>query len=110
MNGVQERNILPTLIQYGVKLPFRIVIVGQTDSRKTHSIIKHWLGGKVSFWRYIDGELRSCELQHCLYCSNDGMSEEEKQEEFIDESHEELHLNRLPEKKELFEFIASMIH
>ena len=45
------------------------------------------------------------------------MSEEKKQrlkEEFIDESHEEpqrlFHLNRLPEKKELFEFIASMIN
>ena len=35
-------------------------------------------------------------------------------EEFIDESHEEpqrlFHLNRLPEKKELFEFIASTIN
>ena len=116
-NGVQEHNNLPTLIQYGVKLPFRIMVVGQTDNGKTHSIIKRWLGGKVSFWRYIHGELRSCELQHCLYCSNSGMSEEEKQrlkEEFIDESHEEpqrlFHLNRLPEKKELFEFIASMIN
>ena len=113
-DGVQEHDNLPTLIQYGVKLPFRIVVVGQMNGGKTHSIIKCWLGGKVSFWRYIDGELRLCELQHCLYC---GMSKEEKQrlkEEFIDESHEEpqqlFHLNRLPEKKELSKFIASMIN
>ena len=32
----------PTLIQYGVKLPFRIAVVGQTDSGKMHSIIKCW--------------------------------------------------------------------
>ena len=58
-----------------------------------------------------------CQLQHCLYCSNGGMSDEEKQrlkDEFIDKervgtSQQRLfHLNRLPSKKDLFKFIASM--
>ena len=62
VNGVQEHNSLPTIIQYGVKLLFRVMVIGQTDSGKMHSIIKRWLGGKVSFWRYIDGKLRSCKV------------------------------------------------
>ena len=51
-----------------------------------------------------------------IYCSNGGMSNEEKQrlkDEFIDKDRVGMrqqrlfHLNRLPSKKELFEFIAS---
>ena len=36
---------LPEITQYGIKLPFRVAIVGQTDSGKTHSIMHSWLGG-----------------------------------------------------------------
>ena len=91
-NGVQEHNNLPTIIQYGVKLPFRITVVSQTNSRNTHSTTKHLIGDKVSFWKYIDRQLRSCKLLHCLRCSNGGKFEEDKQrlkEELTDESHEE---------------------
>ena len=56
---------LPTLVQYGVKLPFRVAVVGQTDSSKTHLIIRRLLGGRISFWKYnVDGELTACQLQH----------------------------------------------
>ena len=48
---------LPMLMQFGVKLPFRVAVVGQTDSGKTHLIIQWWLGVKISFWNHIDGEL-----------------------------------------------------
>ena len=57
---------LPSLIQYGVKLPFRVAVVRKTDSGKTHSIIKCWLGGKISCWKYNGSELKSCHLKHCL--------------------------------------------
>ena len=107
---------LPTSVQYGVKLPFRVAVIGQTDSGKTHSIIRHWLGSRISFWKYnVDGELTACLLQHCLYCSNGGMSTEEKQrlkDEFIDKDQVGMpqkglfHLNQLPSKK-TFKFIAS---
>ena len=30
---------LPEITQYGIKLPFRVAVVGQTDSGKTHSIM-----------------------------------------------------------------------
>ena len=104
---------LPALIQYGVKIPFRVTVVGQTDNGKTHSIIRRWLGSRISFWKYINGESTMCQLQHCLYCSNGGMSNEEKQrfkDEFIDRvgtSKRLFHLNGLPSKKELFKFITS---
>ena len=48
LRDANERK-LPTLMQYGVKLPFRVAVVGQTDSGKTHSIIQCWLGGKFHF-------------------------------------------------------------
>ena len=70
---------LPSLMQYGVKLPFRVAVVGQMDSGKTHSMIRRWLDGKILFWKDTDGEIKSCQLQHCLYCSNGGMSIEEKE-------------------------------
>ena len=116
-NGEKASMKLPTLVQYGVKLPFRVTIVGQNNSGKTHSIIRCCLGGRISFWKYINGKLTMCQLQHCLYCSNGGMSDEEKQrlkDEFIDKERvgmsqqRLLHLNRLTSKKALFEFIAFM--
>ena len=54
---------LPTLVQYGVKLLLRVAVVGKIDISKTHSIIRHWLSGRTSFWKYnIDGELTACQL------------------------------------------------
>ena len=34
----------PQMTQYGIKLPCRVAVVGQTDSGKTHSIMHSWLG------------------------------------------------------------------
>ena len=76
----EESHHLPNLTQYGVRLPLRVAIVGQTDSGKTHSIMRRWLGGKISFWRPNDeGAAIETNLQHCLFCSNGGMSLDEKQ-------------------------------
>ena len=94
-------------MQHGIKSPFRVTIVGQTDGGKTHSIIRCWLGGKISFWKHdAIGELKACQLQHCLYCSNGGISDDEKiqlKEEFIDKDREQpqrlFHLNRLSTKR-----------
>ena len=85
--------------------------------RQKDLIIRQWLGRKISFWKHINGEIKSCQLQHCLSCSNGGMSIEEKErlkEEFIDEDKMDeqpqrlFHINGLPTQKELFEFIALM--
>ena len=35
-----DKEKLPMLMQYEVKLPFRVAVVRQTDSGKTHSIIR----------------------------------------------------------------------
>ena len=43
------RYFAPQMTQYGIKLPCRVVVVGQTDSGKTHSIMHSWLGGNISF-------------------------------------------------------------
>ena len=42
---------LPEITQYGIKLLFRVAIVSQTDSGKTHSIMHSWLGRKISYWK-----------------------------------------------------------
>ena len=46
-----SNSTLPEITQYGIRLPFRMAVVGQTDSGKTHSIMHRWLGGKISYWR-----------------------------------------------------------
>ena len=71
----------PQMTQYGIKLPCRVAVVGQMDSGKTHSIMHSWLGGNISFWRPdpLDGSPRNASLQHCLFCSNGGMSPSEKE-------------------------------
>ena len=71
----------PQMTQYGIKLSCRVVVVGQMDSGKTHSIMHSWLGGNISFWRHdpLDGSPRNVSLQHCLFCSNGGMSPSEKE-------------------------------
>ena len=57
-------NTLPEITQYGIRLPFRVAVVGQTDSGKTHSIMHRWLGGKISYWRLNeDGSLSPASLQ-----------------------------------------------
>ena len=65
--------------------------------------MKWWLGGKIPYWKYVDDKLTAVELQHCLYCSNGGMSVEEKKKlrsEFIVKSLKKpqglFHLNRVP--------------
>ena len=50
-NDVMKTNFYPKITQYGIRLPCRIAVVGQTDSGKTHSIMHSWLGGCISFWR-----------------------------------------------------------
>ena len=71
---------LPEITQYGIRLPFRVAVVGQMDSGKTHSIMHRWLGGKISYWRLNeDGSPSPASLQHCLFCSNGGMSFGEKE-------------------------------
>ena len=49
---------------------------------------------------------------HCLYCSNGGMSLDEKStllQEFVRDEHQKLfHINHFPSKKEIFEFISRM--
>ena len=51
-----KNNTLPELTQYSIKLPFRVVVVGQTDSGKTQSIMHRWLGEKISYWRPDENE------------------------------------------------------
>ena len=69
---------LPSLLQYGINLPFRFAVIGQTDSGKTHSIVRHWLGGKIQYCKYVNGKLTNAYLQDSLFCSNGDISEEEK--------------------------------
>ena len=107
----ETTTLLPNITQYEVRLPFRVAIVGQTDSRKTHSIMKWWLGGKISFWKPNDKGLAvETELQHCLYCSNGGMSEEEKStllaESVKNNCQKLFHLNRFLSKQDIFEFVS----
>ena len=48
--------------------------------------------GEISFWKHdANEELKACQLQHCLYCSNGGISDDERirlKGEFIDEDRE----------------------
>ena len=103
---------LPEITQYGIKLPFRVAVVGQTDSGKTHSIMHSWLGGKISYWKPNEhGAPEHAFLQHCLFCSNGGMSNAEKEnlvKHFVVSPEQRLfHMPRFPTKQELFEFISS---
>ena len=102
----------PQMTQYGIKLPCRVAVVGQTDSGKTHSIMHSWLGGNISFWRPnpLDGSPRNASLQHCLFCSNGGMSPLEKEtllERFIKTKDQRLfHVPQFPTKQEVYDFIS----
>ena len=110
-----EKQFLLNITQYGIRLPFRVTVVGQTDSGKTHSIVCRWLSGKISFWKpNSNGLAIESDLQHCLYCSNGGMSANKTKEflkEFIKTDREKLfHLNRFPQKQEIFDFITKTIN
>ena len=52
----------PSLLQYGINLPFRFAVIGQTDSGKTHSIVRRWLGGKIQYCKYFNGKLTNAYL------------------------------------------------
>ena len=54
-----------SLLQYGINLPFRFTMIGQTDSRNTHSIVRCWLGRKIQYYKYVNGKLTHAYLQHC---------------------------------------------
>ena len=103
---------LPEITQYGIKLPFRVAIVSRTNSGKTHSIMHSWLGGKISYWKPNEHRApKHAFLQHCLFCSNGGMSNAKKDnlvKHFIVSPEQRLfHMPRFPMKQELFEFISS---
>ena len=106
------RYYAPQMTQYGIKLPCRVAAVGQTDSGKTHSIMHSWLGGNISFWRpdLLDGSPRNASLQHCLFCSNGGMSPSEKEtllERFVKTKDQRLfHVPWFPTKQEVYDFIS----
>ena len=107
-----NRYFAPQMTQYGIKLPCRVAVVGQTDSGKTHSIMHSLLGGNISFWRPnpLDGSLRNASLQHCLFCSNGGMSPSEKEtllERFIKTKDQRLfHMPQFPMKQGVYDFIS----
>ena len=100
------------MTQYGIKLLCRVAVVGQTNSGKTHSIMHSWLGGNMSFWRPnpLDGSPRNVSLQHCLFCSNGGMSPSEKEtllKRFMKTKDQRLfHVPQFPTKQEVYDFIS----
>ena len=103
----------PKITQYGIRLPCRVAVVGQTDSGKTHSIMHSWLGGSISFWRLneVDGSPQPAGFQHCLFCSNGGMSVMEKEtlvKQFVKYPDQRLfHIPRFPTKQEVYDFIST---
>ena len=73
--------------------------------------MRHWLAGKKSFWRLNDeGAATETNLQHCLFCSNGGMSPDEKTVllcKFVKNDRQKLfHIGRFLQKQEIFDFIA----
>ena len=105
-DATTSSDILPELTQYGIHLPFRVAVVGQTNSGKIHSIMHRWLGGKISFWHPDDddGTAVPTTLQHCLFCSNGGMSMSEKDtlvQHFVSNQQQHLfHMGRFPTKQD----------
>ena len=110
-----SEDILSELTQYGIHLPFRVAVVGQTNSGKTHSIMHRWLGGNISFWHPDNDDSMAVPtmLQHCLLCSNGRMSMSEKDtlvQHFVHNQQQQqqclFHMGRFPTKQDIFEFIA----
>ena len=92
---------LPDITEYGVWVPFRFTVIGQMDSGKTYSIMRRWLGGRISYWTSASGKVQEVKLQHCLYCNNGNVSLELKQELVdnfvVDDSQQRVfHLDRFP--------------
>ena len=114
--GKEEQRVfnLPDITEYGIRVPFCFAIIGQTDSGKTYSIMRRWLGGRISYWTSSDDAkqpIKEVSLRHCLYCSNGNVSYEVKQELrrnfLVDPSFQRLfHLDRFPTKEDVFCFIA----
>ena len=107
----KSNTLIPELTQYSIKLPFRVAVVGQTDSGKTHSIMHRWLGGKISYWRPDENGMPiSTTIQHCLFCSNGGMSMSEKEtlvQHFVTDPRQRLfHMSRFLTKQDMFDFIS----
>ena len=74
---------LPDVMEYGIHVPFRFAVIGQTDSGKTYSIMRQWLRGRITYWTSSDDKeqpIKEVSLRHCLYCSNGNVSYEVKQE------------------------------
>ena len=104
---------LPDITEYGVRAPFRFAVIGQTDSGKTYSIMRRWLGGRISYWTSVSGKgVQEVKLRHCLYCNNGNVSLELKQELVdnfvVDEQQQRVfHLDRFPAQDDIFDFISS---
>ena len=102
---------LPDITEYGVQVPFRFAVIGQTDSGKTYSIMRRWLGGRISYWTSASGRgVQEVKLRHCLYCNNGNVSLELKQELVdnfvVDDSQRVFHLDRFPTQDDIFNFIS----
>ena len=102
---------LPDITEYGVRAPFRFAVIGQTDSGKTYSIMRRWLGGRISYWTSASGRVQEVKLRHCLYCNNGNVSLELKQElvdNFVVDSQQQrvFHLDRFPMQDDIFNFIS----
>ena len=68
-----------------------------------------WLGGKISYWKPNEhGAPEHAFLQHCLFCSNGGMSSAKKEnlvKHFVVSPEQRLfHMPHFPMKQELFQF------
>ena len=115
--GEEEQCVfnLLDITEYGIRAPFRFAIIGQTDSGKTYSIMRRWLGRRISYWSSSDDAkqpIKEVSLKHCLYCSNGNVSYETKQEMvrnfIVDRSSQHIfHLDRFPTKEDVFCFIAA---
>ena len=96
----------------GYEPPFRFAVIGQTDSGKTYSIMRRWLGGRISYWTSASGRVQEVKLRHCLYCNNGNVSLELKQELVdnfvVDDSQQQrvFHLDRFPTQDDIFDFIS----
>ena len=99
------------ITDYGVRAPFCFAVIGQTDSGKTYSIMRRWLGGRISYWTSASGRVQEVKLRHCLYCNNGNVSLELKQElvdNFVVDSQQQrvFHLDRFPTQDDIFDFIS----
>ena len=99
------------ITEYGVRAPFRFAVIGQTDSGKTYSIMRRWLGGRISYWMSASGRVQEVKLRHCLYCNNGNVSLELKQDLVdnfvVNDSQRVFHLDQFLMQDNIFDFISS---